>query len=835
MPQGNGGVVGPANDPTSSTASGVWGLKEHAEAVGAGKWPGTVYQISRSLRFNSADSAYLSRTPASAGDRKTWTWSGWYKRAAALTGFPEGYGTLFGGGYSGAGATQNDFTISFGLGTLSINNNVNNSTVWGLTTTQVFMDVSAWYHIIVAIDSTQATDTNRVKLYVNGTQVTAFSTANYPSQNYDSLINTNVLHRIGSNDSSGSPYILLNGYLTEINFIDGQALTPSSFGETNATTGVWSPIRYAGSYGTNGFYLNFSDNSDVTATTLGKDQAGSNNWTPNNFSVTAGAGNDSLVDSPMQYGTDTGAGGEVRGNYATWNPLVKVVSQPTFSNGNLVSTTPADWSSAVGTIGLTSGKWYWEIVNGNSDAFVGIVGSNANLGADLPQNATGTILYYGNTGNKRIDSVDTAYGSAFSTQVIGVALDIDGGTVVFYRDNVSQGSISLSSSTLNGKTIFPLSGVISTTATANFGQRPFAYTAPSGFKALCTQNLPESEATIPNGGEYFNAVEYTGNNTANAISGVGFQPDMLWIKRTDAAQTFSNGVFDAVRGRSKSVITNLTIGEQTSTSTNDLVSFDGDGFTLGPSSQVSVNDNTGTYVAWNWKANGSGVSNTDGTITSTVSANTDSGFSIVTYTGTGSAGTVGHGLSVAPSMIIVKNRDSSTDWHTFHASLGPTKYLKLNLTSGEGTASSVWDNTAPTDSVFSIAVDGNNNGSGNSIVAYCFAAIPGYSAFGSYTGNGSADGPFIYTGFRPRFVMIKRTDSSDAWLMNDTSRSNYNGVNYWLQAESSGAESTNSPYQSIYLSNGFKLTGTSTSDNASGGTYIYMAFAESPFKYALAR
>ena len=830
MPQGNGGVVGPANDPTSSTASGVWGLKEHAEAVGAGKWPGTVYQISRSLRFNSADSAYLSRTPASAGDRKTWTWSGWYKRAAALTGFPEGYGTLFGGGYSGAGATQNDFTISFGLGTLSINNNVNNSTVWGLTTTQVFMDVSAWYHIIVAIDSTQATDTNRVKLYVNGTQVTAFSTANYPSQNYDSLINTNVLHRIGSNDSSGSPYILLNGYLTEINFIDGQALTPSSFGETNATTGVWSPIRYAGSYGTNGFYLNFSDNSDVTATTLGKDQAGSNNWTPNNFSVTAGAGNDSLVDSPMQYGTDTGAGGEVRGNYATWNPLVKVVSQPTFSNGNLVSTTPADWSSAVGTIGLTSGKWYWEIVNGNSDAFVGIVGSNANLGADLPQNATGTILYYGNTGNKRIDSVDTAYGSAFSTQVIGVALDIDGGTVVFYRDNVSQGSISLSSSTLNGKTIFPLSGVISTTATANFGQRPFAYTAPSGFKALVTTNLPEP--TIVDGSQYFDAVTYSGTGATQTIT-VDFASDFAWLKRRDGVG--ANVLLDILRltgSLPNRLFSNLTDAE--STTADGQNSFSSTGIVLDGTGGGGGDVNTSgrTYVAWQWKANGAGVSNTDGTITSTVSANTDSGFSIVTYTGS-SASTVGHGLGVAPAMIIAKQRNNVEHWVIYHQATGKDAVL-LFTTNAVISSANYWGSGGVTSTVFGTGGVGAGNAA-NNIVAYCFAEVEGFSKFGSYTGNGSADGPFVYTGFRPAFVMIKNTTTAHSWIIYDTARNTYNVMGERIYPNLSSAESTLDSFDIV--SNGFKIRfGSGLQEtNETGSNYIYMAFAENPFKYSLAR
>ena len=805
--------------------------------VGIGSAEEGGYQIERSLRFDSSASASLSRTPASAGNRETWTWSGWVKRSA-LNGTRPLFGVV--AGSCGDLVTRLQFDTSNRLifqdfaacGTIYFN----------LITTQVFRDVSAWFHVVAVVDTTQATSTNRVKLYINGSQVTDFGTAVYPlTVGHDTAWNSTPLgHYIGR---EGDPNYF-NGYLTEINFIDGQALDPTSFGEFNATTGVWQPIEYTGSYGTNGFYLNFSDNSGVTAATLGADSSGNgNNWTPNGFVVSpvTSANNDSLVDTPTPYGTDTGVGGEVRGNYATFNPL-GTNNIATFANGNLDTVTGSGASTVGATFGMTTSKWYAEFVctaKTSTNMGVAIVRADTFDGDNQADEGTNIGYMYLNNGSIYHGSSES-YGASWSTgDVIGVAFDADTRYVTFYVNGASQGAYTrIASENAAGfswlMAVSEGQGSATASFTANFGQRPFAYTAPSGFKALCTQNLPESEATIPNGGEYFNAVEYTGNNTANAISGVGFQPDMLWIKRTDAAQTFSNGVFDAVRGRSKSVITNLTIGEQTSTSTNDLVSFDGDGFTLGPSSQVSVNDNTGTYVAWCWKANGAGSSNTDGSITSTVSANTDSGFSIVTYTGTGSAGTVGHGLSVAPSMIIVKNRDSSTDWHTFHASLGPTKYLKLNLTSGEGTASSVWDNTAPTDSVFSIAVDGNNNGSGNSIVAYCFAAIPGYSAFGSYTGNGSADGPFVYTGFRPAFVMVKGSSFSSNWIMWDTARDPYNMTVNRLLANGSNANSSGFNYDIDILSSGFKLRAAGEI-NGNTQTFIYMAFAENPFKIALAR
>jgi hypothetical protein len=305
---------------------------------------GGEYQISRSLRFNSADSAYLSRTPASEGNRKTWTYSFWTKisKIDARNMLFEVY----------AGASDTDYIgLEFG-----INNRL--TLGGGLTTwrqsTQVFRDLASFYHIVIAVDTTQATPANRIKVYVNGVEITAWSINGNPTQNADTAINSTSSHKIGN--GTGGYY---NGYLADINFVDGQALTPSSFGETNETTGVWSPIRYAGSYGTNGFYLNFSNNSGVTSTTLGKDRAGSNNWTPNNFSVTAGAGNDSLVDTPTQYGTDTGAGGEVRGNYCTLNPLSTTTG--TYSQGNLRFVGASDGRQSLGTISVSTGKWYWEV------------------------------------------------------------------------------------------------------------------------------------------------------------------------------------------------------------------------------------------------------------------------------------------------------------------------------------------------------------------------------------------------------------------------------------------------------------------------------------------
>jgi len=804
------------------------------------------YQIERSLRFNSADSAYLNRTPASASNQTTWTLSLWVKRGALNT--TQGFFN------AGATATTSGYLeISFDSGnTISFYSQSVSGNVF--VTTQVFRDPSAWYHIVIAVDTTQATDSNRIKLYVNGTQVTAFSSTSYPSQNANTAVNSTGRHVIGSQNTSGGNLTnYFNGYLTEVNFIDGSAKTPSDFGETDSATGVWKPKAYSGTYGTNGFFLKFADNSGTTSTTLGKDSSGNgNNWTPNNFSVTAGAGNDSLVDSPTAYGTDTGVGGEVRGNYCTLNPLqLAGVSLITLANGNLDiifatgSGSPA-FRNIAGTIGVSSGKWYWEVnyAGGGTFLLVGITDS-ATLPTKYTGETAGSYAYY-STGQKVNNGSLAAYGASYTTNdVIGVALDMDAGTITFYKNNVSQGQAY---SGITG-TVFPAIGRDGTSNAqfiqpVNFGQRAFAYTAPSGFKALCTTNLPTP--TIEKGGEYFNTVLWTGNgNEPRTITGVGFNPDMVWAKGRSVA--YNNIVADIVRGTNANLVTNNT--NQEANPTNGLIYNSGgigqvttDGFTLvaNGTDGDNLNQNAATYVAWNWKANGAGVSNTSGTITSTVSANTTSGFSIVTYTGNDTAGsTVGHGLGAVPSMMIIKERSQVRDWTVYHISTGNTGGTLLNSTGAVNNTRSGWfNNTTPSSSVFTLGGSSGNdwyqtNQTGQTYVAYCFAPVAGYSAFGSYTGNGSSDGPFIFTNFRPRFILIKRSSDVDDWFMYDTARSPYNPMNFVLSPNSSAADTaTTNPDN---LSNGFKLRSTSGGTNASGSTYIYMALAESPFKFSLAR
>ena len=326
--------------------------------------------------------------------------------------------------------------------------------------------------------------------------------------------------------------------------------------------------------------------------------------------------------------------------------------------------------------------------------------------------------------------------------------------------------------------------------------------------------------TINKPNTQMNTVLYTGNGGTQSITGVGFQPDWTWLKaRNEAA---SHELFDANRGVTKTINSNTNNAE--ATQTDSLTAFGSDGFTLG--SNGDINYNNSTYVGWNWKAGGTASSNTDGSITSSVSANTTSGFSVVTFTGTGSNATIGHGLGVKPDAVFFKRLDTTGGWASYHSVLGATKYMRLDTNSGEQTASDEFQNTEPTSSVISIGTDGAVNGT--SMVAYCFADVKGFSKFNSYVGNGSTDGPFIFTGFKPAFVLIKKSNTSGTdWQLTDNKRDLHNVCTHRLLPNDSIAEQTDSLDLDI-LSNGFKIRKSSTTSNASGATYIYLAFAENP-------
>jgi hypothetical protein len=564
-------------------------------------------------------------------------------------------------------------------------------------------------------------------------------------------------------------------------------------------------------------------------------------------------GNDSLVDSPVNGSqVDTGVGGEVVGNYATLNPLdLATANTLAPTNGNLeqrVFGGSSTWGSARGgTFTLTSGKWYWECVvrmtfpNNNGPAIIGILQGNL-PGSYVTSGANALGVYYqAYLGQKYVNGVSSSYGTSWSNAAtdytLGVALDIDGGTITFYLNGVSQGAITLYSNSNGWKPHFAHNSSYGaseyTDTTWNFGQRPFAYPL-SGFKALCTTNLPEP--TIADGSTAMDVTLWTGNNASNRVitSSLKHDPDLVWVKARSASG-YEHAWFDALRSTNMLASSNtareLDFGGTTPVGgwvTNAGSGTGGFTVTPGSSNAAYVNQTGVTYVGWTWDAGSSTVTNTQGSISSQVRANASAGFSVVTFTGGGTGSTIGHGLGVAPQFLIVKDRGVSSDWCVYHVSTGGGNFTKLNATDASTANTTMWGNAAPISTTFTWGF-----GSGNNYVAYCFAPVAGYSAYGSYTGNGSADGPFVFTGMRPRWVLIRRTDTTENWILHDTSRDTYNVTTKELIPNSSGAEGSTTPFD--ILSNGFKLRDAGGGTNGSGGTYIYACFAESPFQYGRAR
>lgn len=778
------------------------------------------YNITNSLRFQSASSTYLARTPASATSRTVWTWSAWVKRGS-LGGTQQLLCVNYTASQVQTSIYFNSDAIEYSCGTYGVSNDS------AFTTSQVFRDPSAWYHLVLTYDSTQGTNTNRLKFYVNGSQVTAFSSITYPSSSFASAVNNTVAHNLGR-ATNASQYF--DGYMTEINLIDGQALTPSSFGETNTLTGQWVAKKYTGTYGTNGFYLPFSNGTSTT--TLGYDSSGNgNNWTLNNFTRSAGVSDCWMYDVPSGNGS---AGTQPNSNYAVGNPLNNTASgNITFSKANIALTIGVNfqWRSATATMSVASGKWYWEVTKTNSttsgDAMLGIVADTVNISGNyyFAQSALGYSYIDG--GNKINSASSVAYGSSWTiNDVIGIAFDADTGQLTFYKNGVSQG---LAYTVTSGYSYYPAFGGATSIPqyALNFGQRSFAYTPPSGFKALCTANLPTP--VVAKGNQHFDVNVYVGDGSASRsiTNSGGFAPGFIWHK--DRSSTFPHRVWDVVRGATNFLDSASTGAE--SVAATGLLSFDSTGFTVGTG--TSVNGVGLSIAAWQWNAGSSTVTNTSGTISSQVRANPTAGVSVVTWTGAGSAATVGHGLGVAPKMFITKRRDTSENWNVYHASVGNTAGLSLNITNAAITNIGYWNNTSPTANTLSIGTYQMTNGA--TYVGYVFAEIAGFSKFGSYTGNSNPDGAFVYTGFRPKYIMIKRTDSTSDWVIKDTSRSLYNVSAQSLQANLTTAETATDELD--ILSNGFKLRHSAASGNlnTSGGTYIYMAFAESPFNYSNAR
>jgi hypothetical protein len=828
-----GGVVS-SSLPTvnAAGASGVFLLSQQADYQSRNSWP--PFKVEESLRFRSAASAYLNRTPAVAGNRTTFTLSVWVKFGIVGTTNRVLMSSVLDG--------DNRYQIQISDSTadqLTFQARLSSTEYKYWTSSAVFRDPSAWYHIVFAVDTTQATGSDRIKVYVNGVQQSG-SNPTTITQNTPTFFNAALQQNIGNVVSAA----YFDGYMSEVNFVDGLALTPSAFGGTDKD-GNWSPIAYTGAYGQNGFYLNFSNNA--SAVTMGSDSSGNgNNWTLNGFNVsTANTTYDIMFDVPEDQ-----AGANNRGNYCTLNPLNNA-NNGTLGDGNLSIDSNSGSASAqttAGTMSMKSGKYYFEYtrVQSSNGMYFGIIRDDKFISGGNVGLSAGELGYFvEGSGTLYVDgSTTSSWITAFVQGNTGmVAYDADTGKVWFGRNGTWGGSGDPAAGTNPAATVNSFAtygytawvrvigggGTPIEKGAVNFGQRPFTYTPPTGFKSLNTFNLPDPAIKQPN--KYFDTLLWTGDgNNGRNITGYGFSPEFLWIKKRSGSE--DHKLNDIVRGVDKQLMSNRTEPEYTNT--DQVRAFLSNGFTT--DSSGSTNGSGATYVGWAWKANGTAVTNNVGSISSQVSANTTSGFSVVTYTGNGTNATVGHGMGIAPSMIIVKKRSAIDPWVTYHRSLGVQFYTLLNSTdSSYNNLSNYWGSTAPTSTVFGLGPGyGGNNTNGSTYVAYCFAEIPGYSAFGSYTGNGSTDGPFVHTGFRPRFVLIKRTNATEDWNIWDSSRSPFNLASVMLRPNTSDADDGTVPGIDL-LSNGFKWRNTWSGTNASGSTYIYMAFAESPFKYSRAR
>ena len=824
------------------------------------------YNIDYSMRMPDAtSSAKLYRVLDSAGSvNPKWTFATWYKKGSPTDSVKALYGTENSPrGKQVAMGFQND-VINYGAGVRwhaggqwdwDTDNNA------GTNAGMAFRDYTDWFHFCHIIDYSTSP---YVFLYMNGVLqdpnwIYGGKSGPGYATNY-SMVSGDKLYICCSDGSDTG-----NGYFADTYWIEGQNLPPiGNFLEIDDLTNQTLAIKYPGTYTGNSVYFDYADSSD-----FGKDQSGLGN----DFTSTSLGTQEQTIDTPQN---------NVGSNFAVWNPLWgRGTKMPKLTRGcRGGKSSDAAQTPISATFGnLVDGKWYWEILpdsKGGSDCKIGVLNTSGQM-TDVAQANHYYRLYLADTGNKFSDTnaSTVAYGNTYTQgDIIGIALDMDNGALYFSKNGTWQDSgVPTSGATKTGAaytdvlSLVPDGGKIGgdgwvpyvdasdTTVEyiCNFGQDSsfdgtktsgsaeaadgggkgnFYYTPPSGYIALCQDNLPTPSIKLP-GSQYKTAL-YAGTGSELSVSSLDFQPDFTWIKARQ--QTYYHRLFDVLRGVTNEIYTYGTAIQ--TTDAQSLKSFDSDGFTLGTSAGVNPSSSS-NMVSFNWKGGGAGVANTDGTIASTVSANPTAGFSVVKYTGTAANATVGHGLSQAPEMVLVRNYSNIHDWQWYMKGMGPTKYMSINSSAAPSTSSTRWNDTSPTASVFHLGNSNPVNQSGDDIVAYCFHSVPGYCKVGqakllasSPSGN---DGTYIYLGFKPAFFMWKYSTTTHACVIYDRSLTygitpaphNVGNVYTVPNATYTDQISINPMIGFDYLSNGVKQR-----QDFSADTMQYIAFAAWPFKYS---
>jgi len=806
--------------------------------AGAGRGSFGFYNdtVNQSLRFEDGDNAYLNKT-LSASNGTIFTFSCWVKLGNL------GINRCLLQGYE----DSNNFTqiLLYSDNVVGVYSATSGAARLYAKTTALQRDTGAWYNIVVKFNGTSSSE--EFKIYVNGVNQ-ALTTTNALAA-HQSLIGNSNAHYIGNNFNQS---LDMDGYMAEVNFIDGTALDADSFGETK--DGIWIPKNTSSlTFGTNGFRLQFDQTGTGTASTstIGADISGNNNhFTSNNLVST----DSNMPDCPEN-------------NFATLNLLYSSISAsyptPVLSEGNLAASTNSgsNWKTVPTTMYMSTGKWYSEVLVTYTDAvdsFIGFASSEFNGQAYAPTETAFGYQFHPALGIRHNSSQLSAQ-TFTQDDIIGLALNMDDNEIKFYKNgsllytatSVAAGSWSVALTLLYTKTLYANFGQDSSFAgnetaqgnTDGNGIGDFYYAPPSGFLALCSSNLPEltiGPDQTTQADDNFNTVLWTGNGSdGRSITGVGFDPDFVWIRSRNLAT--SHLLNDTIRGANKTLFSEGTNAETADNGGGYLSAFVTDGFsvTSGGSGDDAVNDSSDTYVAWNWLA-GTAFSNSAGangaTIASSGQVNTTAGFSIVSWVlGSTDNGTIGHSLGVAPDVIIVKNRDAVAQWLVYHSgnTASPeTDYLALEATQATIDDVRAWNDTAPTSSVFTIGDVSWWGGSTDNMIAYCFHNVEGYSKFGTYEGNGNNDGTFVYTGFRPAFLLVKSVDSTSDWLLVDDKRIGYNPENEYIEVNNANAEGTVNMFDLV--SNGFKNRDRTADPNVAE-TYLYIAFASQPFKFANAR